>query len=301
MTPLSCMHAFPCIQAWEGEEFPRDPNRPLCNVVHSKLLLVVDWHCTTTTTPTTATTNNNNNATSSSSSSSSAIPNHHNSPHPSSAPYTSPVPSRGPSPGPGSAPPYPLSLRQLFYTPPVRDHESYVKHLAALQIATAAAAGATNAGGGNSKPDPLDKSQDTSTTTNNNNNNINNNILTRTGTNPSQGDQGQETLRDVALPHYYVTFSLVLFHPLSHFSSLISHLLPSLSLVLRPSGPRWWGCRGWHHAARLSQSVHQPRGAGRKQLVLRPLQEAEQWVCDKLSQSTARHTHIAHQGKHVMT
>jgi Ubiquitin carboxyl-terminal hydrolase len=34
-------------QAWEGSYFPRDPVRPLCNLVHPKLLVVVDWHWNT--------------------------------------------------------------------------------------------------------------------------------------------------------------------------------------------------------------------------------------------------------------
>ena len=31
-------------QLWEGSLFPRDPVRPLCNLVHSRLLVAVDWH-----------------------------------------------------------------------------------------------------------------------------------------------------------------------------------------------------------------------------------------------------------------
>jgi Ubiquitin carboxyl-terminal hydrolase len=38
-------------QAWEGSYFPRDPVRPLCNLVHPKLLVVVDWHWNTTRAP----------------------------------------------------------------------------------------------------------------------------------------------------------------------------------------------------------------------------------------------------------
>ena len=36
-------------QNWEGSYFPRDPVRPLCNLVHPKLLVVVDWHWNTNT------------------------------------------------------------------------------------------------------------------------------------------------------------------------------------------------------------------------------------------------------------
>lgn len=38
-------------QAWEGSYFPRDPVRPLCNLVHPKLLVVVDWHWNATRAP----------------------------------------------------------------------------------------------------------------------------------------------------------------------------------------------------------------------------------------------------------
>ena len=157
------------VQAWEGEDFPRDPYRPLCNVVHSKLLVVVDWPCSS--------------SPPASSSSSSSI---HG--HPSASPgpgaYTSPGPSRGPSPGPSatSLPPYPLSIRQSFFTPSVRDHDSYVKHIAALHTAATAAAAAADAANGvraashntNHPADPLEH----------------NNNLTRNGTTAQNQGQG---------------------------------------------------------------------------------------------------------------
>ena len=39
-------------QMWEGSLFPRDPVRPLCNLVHSRLLVAVDWHWNNTIAPT---------------------------------------------------------------------------------------------------------------------------------------------------------------------------------------------------------------------------------------------------------
>ena len=39
-------------QTWEGSYFPRDPFRPICNLIHDGLLVAVDWHWNSTNAPT---------------------------------------------------------------------------------------------------------------------------------------------------------------------------------------------------------------------------------------------------------
>lgn len=39
-------------QSWEGSYFPRDPFRPICNLIHDSLLVAVDWHWNSTNAPT---------------------------------------------------------------------------------------------------------------------------------------------------------------------------------------------------------------------------------------------------------
>ena len=39
-------------QSWEGSYFPRDPLRPICNLIHDCLLVAVDWHWNSTSAPT---------------------------------------------------------------------------------------------------------------------------------------------------------------------------------------------------------------------------------------------------------
>ena len=97
--------------AWEGTPFPRDPTRPLCNLVHPRLLVVVDWK-------------------------DGGVRGAADVARLVRSPYTSPSQGTRTDDAGGSGPTHAV--------PPMRNHESYTKHVAALH---AAAVGGSDAGG----------------------------------------------------------------------------------------------------------------------------------------------------------